>query len=33
MQFLSLEAQRPDAQVVRDTAAYTAAEARLFPHG
>jgi hypothetical protein len=33
MQFLSLEAQHPDAQVVGDTAAYTAAEARLFPHG
>jgi hypothetical protein len=30
---LSLEAQHPDAQVVRGAAAYTAAEKRLYPHG
>jgi hypothetical protein len=33
MKLLDLEAQHPDATVVRDTAAYMAAEARLFPHG
>jgi hypothetical protein len=30
---LDLEAQHPEAQVVRDVHAYMAAEARLFPHG
>lgn len=33
MELLDLEAQHPEARVVRDTAAYLAAEARLFPHG
>jgi hypothetical protein len=33
MQLLDLEAQHPGAKVVRDPAAYIAAEARLFPHG
>ncbi|HJQ75292.1 MAG TPA: hypothetical protein VJ814_10410 [Gaiellaceae bacterium] len=33
MQLLDLEAQHPDAQVVRGAKAYVAAEARLFPHG
>jgi hypothetical protein len=33
MKLLDLEAQHPDASVVRDTHAYMAAEARLFPHG
>jgi hypothetical protein len=33
MKLLDLEAQHPDASVVRDTTAYLAAEARLFPHG
>jgi outer membrane lipoprotein-sorting protein len=33
MKLLDLEAQHPDASVVRDTGAYIAAEARLFPHG
>jgi len=33
MKLLSLETQYPDASVVRGTDAYTAAEARLFPHG
>jgi hypothetical protein len=30
---LDLEAQHPDAHVVRDVKAYMAAEARLYPHG
>jgi hypothetical protein len=30
---LDLEAQHPDARVVRDPAAYIAAEDRLYPHG
>jgi hypothetical protein len=33
MELLDLEAQHPGARVVRDPAAYQAAEARLFPHG
>jgi hypothetical protein len=33
MKFLDLEAQHPAARIVRDPAAYQAAEARLFPHG
>jgi outer membrane lipoprotein-sorting protein len=33
MKLLDLEAQHPDASVVRDTGAFIAAEARLFPHG
>jgi hypothetical protein len=33
MKLLSLEAQHPDARVVRGPDAYSAAEARLFPHG
>jgi hypothetical protein len=33
MELLDLEAQHPGARVVRDPAAYRAAEARLFPHG
>jgi outer membrane lipoprotein-sorting protein len=33
MAFLDLEAQHPDARVVRDVSAYTAAESRLYPHG
>ena len=33
MQLLDLEAQHPGARIVRDVAAYKAAEARLFPHG
>ena len=33
MKLLDLEAQHPDARVVRDISAYIAAEARLFPHG
>jgi hypothetical protein len=33
MELLDLEAQHPGARVVRDPAAYLAAEARLFPHG
>jgi hypothetical protein len=33
MELLALEAQHPGARVVRDPAAYRAAEARLFPHG
>lgn len=33
LQLLDLEAQHPGARVVRDPAAYQAAEARLFPHG
>jgi hypothetical protein len=33
LQLLDLEAQHPAARVVRDPAAYIAAEARLFPHG
>jgi len=33
MKLLDLEAQHPDATVVRDTGAYIAAESRLFPHG
>jgi hypothetical protein len=33
MKLLDLEAQHPGARVVRDPAAYQAAEARLFPHG
>ena len=33
MELLDLEAQHPEARVVRDPAAYQAAEARLFPHG
>jgi hypothetical protein len=30
---LSLEAQYPDAKIVRGAAGYTAAEKRLYPHG
>jgi hypothetical protein len=33
MKLLDLEAQHPGAIVVRDVAAYQAAEARLYPHG
>ena len=33
LQLLDLEAQHPEAQVVRDPQAYIAAEARLYPHG
>jgi hypothetical protein len=33
VELLDLEAQHPGARVVRDPAAYQAAEARLFPHG
>jgi hypothetical protein len=33
MELLNLEAQHPGARVLRDPAAYRAAEARLFPHG
>jgi hypothetical protein len=33
MELLDLEAQHPGARVVRDPAAYRAAEARLFPRG
>jgi hypothetical protein len=33
MKQLDLEAQYPDATVVRDTKAYMAAESRLYPHG
>jgi len=33
LDLLDLEAQHPGARVVRDPAAYRAAEARLFPHG
>jgi hypothetical protein len=33
MKLLDLEAQHPGASVVRDPAAYIAAESRLFPHG
>jgi hypothetical protein len=33
MALLDLEAQHPDAKVVRDPEAYIAAEARLYPHG
>jgi hypothetical protein len=33
MKLLDLEVQHPDARVLRDPAAYVAAEARLFPHG
>jgi hypothetical protein len=33
LKLLDLEAQHPEARVVRDTAAYRAAEERLFPHG
>jgi hypothetical protein len=33
MKLLDLEAQHPGARVVRDPAAYQAAESRLFPHG
>ena len=33
MQLLSLQAQHPSAQVVRDAKAYIAAEQRLYPHG
>ena len=33
MKLVDLEAQYPQAQVVHDTKAYLAAEARLFPHG
>jgi hypothetical protein len=33
MELLDLEAQHPGARVVRDPAAYLAAEARLFPDG
>ena len=33
MDLLSLEAQHPDAQVVRGATAYMAAEKRLYPHG
>jgi hypothetical protein len=33
MELLDLEAQHPGARVLRDPAAYQAAEARLFPHG
>jgi hypothetical protein len=33
MNLLSLEAQHPDAKVVRGAAGYTAAEKRLYPHG
>lgn len=32
-ELLDLEAQHPGARVLRDPAAYRAAEARLFPHG
>jgi hypothetical protein len=32
-QLLSLQAQHPGAQVVRDVHAYMAAESRLYPHG
>jgi hypothetical protein len=33
MELLDLEAQHPEASVLRDPAAYREAEARLFPHG
>jgi hypothetical protein len=33
MKLLDLEAQHPEAKVVRDADAYQAAESRLFPHG
>jgi hypothetical protein len=33
MELLDLETQHPGARVVRDPAAYRAAEARLYPHG
>jgi outer membrane lipoprotein-sorting protein len=33
MALLDLEAQHPDARVVRDVSAYMAAETRLYPHG
>jgi outer membrane lipoprotein-sorting protein len=33
MALLDLEAQHPDARVVRDVQAYMAAESRLYPHG
>jgi len=33
MQLLSLQAQHPDAQVVRGAKPYIAAESRLYPHG
>jgi len=33
MELLSLEAQHPDAQIVRGASAYNAAEKRLYPHG
>jgi hypothetical protein len=33
MELLDFQAQHPGARVVRDPAAYRAAEARLFPHG
>lgn len=33
MALLDLEAQHPDARVVRDVHAYMAAESRLYPHG
>jgi hypothetical protein len=33
MKLLDLEAQHPGARVLRDPAAYQAAESRLFPHG
>jgi hypothetical protein len=33
MALLNLEAQHPDARVVRDVNAYMAAESRLYPHG
>jgi hypothetical protein len=32
MDLLSLEAQHPDAKVVRGAVGYTAAEKRLYPH-
>jgi hypothetical protein len=33
MKLLDLEAQHPDAKVVRGAAGYMAAEKRLYPHG
>jgi hypothetical protein len=33
LELLDLEAQHPDARVVRDAGAYQAAESRLYPHG
>jgi hypothetical protein len=33
MKLLDLEAQHPEARVVRDPSAYRVAEGRLFPHG